>query len=287
MQKLVVLVVTLAFSGSAYAADMAVKAPPSPVAAANWTGFYVGAQAGGALSKNADTWTGNDPISIAVATGTNGTAGNQPLASPYNVNRNGVVGGFELGYNWQFDPHWLLGFETDFSGSSVHGAGASSSLLGSANGVTVFNNINSAQDIDWYGTVRGRLGWLATPDLLIFGTGGLAYGKTEQSANLVFASNVNAPIPGAAGGFTTNCATNTVCYSGSSLTTRIGWVAGAGIEWLFDPHWSAKIEYQFVDLGSETLRVTAPAFPGTQVSSFNTIFRDHFNVARLGLNYKF
>src|SRR6201999_1583955 len=164
MQKLAVLVVTLAFSGSAYAADMASKAPPSPVAAASWTGFYAGAEAGGALSKNADSWTGNDPISIAVATGTNGTAGNQPLASPYNVNRNGVVGGIEFGYNWQFDPHWLLGFETDFSGSSIHGAGATSSLLGSAGGVTVFNNIKSTQDIDWYGTVRGRLGWLATPD---------------------------------------------------------------------------------------------------------------------------
>lgn len=287
MQKLVVLLATLAISGSAYAADMAVKVPHSPVAVVSWTGFYVGAEVGGALSRNADTWTANDPITAAVVNGTNGTAGEQPLASPYNVHRDGAVGGVEFGYNWQLNPHWILGFETDFNGSGIHGSGGSSSLLGSALGVTVFNNISSTQDADWYGTVRGRLGWLATPNLLIFGTGGLAYGRTEQSANFVFASNINAPIPGGASGFTTNCATNTVCYSGSSSATRVGWAAGAGVEWLFSQHWSAKIEYQFVDLGSETLLVTAPAFPGTQVSSFNAIFRDHFNVARLGLNYKF
>jgi hypothetical protein len=55
-------------------------------------------------------------------------------------------------------------------------------------------------------------GWLATPNLIIFGTGGLAYGRTEQSANFVFGSNINAPLPGAAGGFTTNCVTNAVCF---------------------------------------------------------------------------
>ena len=151
----------------------------------------------------------------------------------------------------------------------------------------MFDNISSTQATDWYGTVRGRLGWLATPNLLIFGTGGLAYGRTDQSANFVFGSNINAPLPGAAGGFTTNCVTNAVCYSGSSSTTKIGWAAGGGIEWLLNRHWSAKIEYQLVDLGSQTLLVTAPAFPGTLVSSYNVIFRDQFNVVRLGLNYKF
>lgn len=286
MQKLVVVIAALAFSGSAYAADMAFKALPSP-ALPSWTGFYIGGEVGGALSGNADSWTANDPISAAVVNGTNGTAGEQPLATPYNTNRGGAVGGIELGYNWQLDRHWLLGLEADFSGSGIRGSGGSSSLLGSASGTTVFDNISSTQNTDWYGTVRGRVGWLAMPNLLIFGTGGLAYGRTDQSANLVFGSNVNAPIPGGVGGFTTNCVTNAVCYSGSSSTTRVGWAAGAGIEWLFNQHWSAKIEYQFVDLGSQALLVTAPAFAGTQVSSYNVIFRDKANTARVGLNYKF
>jgi opacity protein-like surface antigen len=55
-----------------------------------------------------------------------------------------------------------------------------------------------------------------------------------------------------------------------------------------DQHWSAKIEYQFVDLGTETVRVAAHAgSPGTIFSSFNAIFHDRFNVVRLGLNYRF
>jgi len=75
-----------------------------------------------------------------------------------------------------------------------------------------------------------------------------------------------------------------------------GWTAGGGAEWLLDQHWSAKIEYQFVDLGSETVRIigipcptTGPntCLPPTSPSSFNAIFHDRFNVVRLGLNYKF
>jgi outer membrane immunogenic protein len=287
MQKSIVLLATMVFSGSTYAADMPVKAPPVPAAVTSWTGFYIGAEAGIALSRNTVTWTANDPITAAVVNGTNGTPGEQPLASPYKVNRNGAVGGLEFGYNWQLDPHWVAGFEADFNGIGVRSSGGSSSLLGSAGGVTVFNNISSTQSTDWYGTVRGRLGWLAMPNLLVFGTGGLAYGRTEQSANFVFGSNVNAPIPGAAGGFTSNCVTNAACYSGSSSATRIGWVAGAGIEWLFNRHWSTTIEYQFVDLGSETLLATAPALPGTLASSFNVNFREQFNIVRLGLHYKF
>jgi outer membrane immunogenic protein len=85
------------------------------------------------------------------------------------------------------------------------------------------------------------------------------------------------------------------CFTGSSSAIRTGWTAGGGVEWLLDQHWSAKIEYQFVDLGTETVRITAPictaAFCGTPVgpipSSFNAAFRDQFNVVRVGLNYRF
>jgi opacity protein-like surface antigen len=58
---------------------------------------------------------------------------------------------------------------------------------------------------------------------------------------------------------------------------------------LLDQHWSAKIEYQFVDLGTETVPVTALAVasPGLTPASFNAAFHDRFNVVRAGLNYKF
>jgi outer membrane immunogenic protein len=81
------------------------------------------------------------------------------------------------------------------------------------------------------------------------------------------------------------------CFAGSSSEIRTGWTAGGGAEWLLDQHWSAKIEYQFVDLGTETVRITALAtFPGPLgpiPASFNAAFRNEIQVARVGLNYHF
>ena len=81
------------------------------------------------------------------------------------------------------------------------------------------------------------------------------------------------------------------CFAGNSSAIRTGWAAGGGAEWLLDQHWSAKIEYQFIDLGTETVRVTAVSLcgicGGTSLSSFNAAFHDRFNVVRLGLNYRF
>jgi len=97
---------------------------------------------------------------------------------------------------------------------------------------------------------------------------------------------VNAP-------FGATCTVNLTCFAGSSSVIRTGWTAGGGLEWLLDQHWSAKVEYQFVDLGTETIRVTALSIAGfggsgvTTPASFNAIFHDRFNVVRLGLNYRF
>ena len=90
------------------------------------------------------------------------------------------------------------------------------------------------------------------------------------------------------GGFSFLCNFNTPCFLGASSAIKTGWTAGGGVEWLLDQHWSAKIEYQFVNLGTETVRVTAATTlgPGTMPASFSAVFRDQFNVVRLGLNYR-
>jgi opacity protein-like surface antigen len=76
--------------------------------------------------------------------------------------------------------------------------------------------------------------------------------------------------------------------AGAGGQDRTGWTAGGGAELRLDAHWSAKLEYQFVDLGTESLRVSAVAFfPGTAPASFTAAFRDQMNVVRLGLNYHF
>ena len=175
-------------------------------------------------------------------------------------------------------------------------------MNGTASGTSVPHGSPSTQtttaqqSTDWYGTVRGRAGWLATPNLLLFGTGGFAYGRVNDSANWVLNEgtggisffNITPP-------FGVVCTVGVPCFAGGSSSIRTGWTAGGGAEYLLDQHWSAKIEYQFVDLGSETVRITGlvPCPPGVcglptpPLSNFNAFFRDRFNVVRLGLNYRF
>src|SRR5215469_6942508 len=89
------------------------------------------------------------------------------------ISRTSPIGGFEAGYNWQAGSNWLLGLETGFSLSDLSGQMGGSSNFGP--GFT--QSITAKQSTNWYGTVRARAGFLATPNLLLFGTGGFAYGR--------------------------------------------------------------------------------------------------------------
>jgi outer membrane immunogenic protein len=279
---------------SAFAADMAVKAPPpAPAPVFTWTGFYAGIEFGGGWSDEAVNLSPNDAFAAGLLSG--GFAppllplpGQQSLPNGIRVPQSGLVGGFEAGYNWQAGPNWVLGLETDFSGSGMSGHASSSSIF-LATGITVITQTTTAQQsTDWYGTVRGRVGWLATTNLLLFGTGGFAYGRVADSANVAFSQNLASTTPGSGLGF--NCLAGS-CFPGSSSAIRTGWTAGGGLEWLLDQHWSAKVEYQFVDLGEQTVQLIAQnnAFTITPFtpSSFSASFHDRFNVVRLGLNYRF
>jgi outer membrane immunogenic protein len=291
-----VAAITALIAAPAFAADMPVKAPPvAPAPVPTWTGFYGGIQFGGGWSDEAVTYLGNDIVSTAVLTG---NVGNQPVTGNRTTQR-GPVGGFEAGYNWQWST-WVLGLETDFSFVGMSGRASSTSLFDPATTQTT----TAEQSTDWYGTVRGRAGWLATPNLLLFGTGGFAYGRVAESANYalsgatIFPKFVFSTPPGPL--FSFSCpAPGAPCFAGSSSAIRTGWTAGGGVEWLLDQHWSAKIEYQFVDLGTETIRMTTKPCPSTictlggvppfstSPSSMNAAFHDRFNVVRLGLNYRF
>src|SRR5262249_32253511 len=250
MTKLAIVVAVAGLIGApAFAADMAVKAPPSaPAPVPTWTGFYGGIQFGGAWSDEAVTLSPNDPISANFLGGV--VFGDSAGVTNYRIPQSGPVAGFEAGYNWQWS-NWLLGLEADFSFAGMSGIASASSrpIAG-----VFFQSATAQQSTDWFGTIRGRLGWLATPNLLVFGTGGFAYGRVSDSANWMFS-----PPPGGIGigffPFAITCIAGVPCYAGGSASIRTGWTAGGGIEYLLDQHWSAKLEYQFVDLGSETLRI--------------------------------
>jgi outer membrane immunogenic protein len=269
---------SFAASGVAFAADMAVKAPPPPPAPVpTWTGFYAGIQFGGGWSDEAVNYSPNDVGAAAVLSG-NAVSPSQAVANGYRISQSGPVGGFEAGYNWQAGSNWLVGAEADFSWAGMDGKASGTTTIGFVTTQTTA----ATQETDWYGTVRGRVGWLATPNLQLFATGGFAYGRVDGSAyyatQLPFLINP---------GVVVNCPSTVPCFTGSSSAISTGWTAGGGAEWMLDQHWSAKIEYQFVDLGTETVRIIAAPFPGSIPPSFNAAFRDQFNVVRLGLNYRF
>jgi outer membrane immunogenic protein len=275
----------------AWAADMALKsaAPSQTSISYSWTGFYLGGEFGGGWSDETLNYAPNDQVAASLLNGNAGIPGQQPFPSG-PIRQAGVVGGLEVGYNWQFSEQWLAGVEADFSFSGMRGdATGKSVFVPAAPGFAGFTNIvNASQTTDWYGTIRGRAGWLATPNLLLFGTGGLAYGRVGDSANHVMGSAPGNFAGGVVPPFSAICFANVPCYAGASSAIKTGWTAGGGAEWLFDQHWSAKVEYHFVNLGIETERLTALAtIPSTSPSSFNMLFREQFHVVRVGLNYKF
>ena len=145
----------------------------------------------------------------------------------FSDDTNGFLGGIQAGYNWQNPGSPLvIGLETDIQATNIE---------------------SPTFSVDYFGTVRARLGW-AVDQFLIYGTGGFAYGRGNyELAGL------------------------------SNKQTSTGWTIGGGGEYAVTPNWSVKAEYLYVDLGSETYNTVAgPLDIGTTA-----------NVLRMGVNYKF
>jgi outer membrane immunogenic protein len=254
---------TLAVSSSfAFAADIAPVAPvlkAPPVAPIDpWTWFYIGATIGWGWGSGDSTIVPN-AAEVAIGAG-------DPIFGPLpgRPNYDGVVGGGEVGYNARFG-NWLAGIEADISGAGMRGSS-------NATGVNFIGGIFSTtleRKLDWFGTVRGRLGVLATNELLVYGTAGLAYGdpKTTMTAsNLAVACPFN------------------WCLTGSTSGLSVGWTAGVGAEYAFAPRWTVKAEYLHVDLGSKTVTAIDTFTAGGAVTTTSTTRLD---IARVGVNFLF
>jgi outer membrane immunogenic protein len=173
----VAAVSTIALTHMAAAADLPRKAPaaPPPPPVYSWTGFYVGGNIGGGWGSRDVSYSANDPFSTAMLTDPTFDSGFVPL--PASFNTSGLIGGLHVGYNWQFNRNWLFGLETDFDWSGMKGSATTINNLGS--GITT----NVDEHIKWFGTVRARLGYLPVDSLLVYVTGGFAYGKIEHTGN--------------------------------------------------------------------------------------------------------
>ncbi len=137
-----------------------------------------------------------------------------------------------------------------------------------------------SQKIDWFGTLRGRVGWLPVNPLLVYATGGAAYGRVETDVS--FASHIPPP-PGMISDVTGTTAV-------SEGDTRAGWTIGGGLEWMFAPNWSLKGEYLYYDLGTvsidQRLVTSVPGIVG-HMANIHSEAHYHGNIARVGVNYKF
>jgi outer membrane immunogenic protein len=213
-------------SAPAVAADMYIKAPPAAPAVWSWTGVYIGANGGGGWGTSR-----HDPTT-GMSTG--------------DFKTSGGIGGFTAGYNWQTGS-FVWGFETDIDLADIKGSTHCPNPA-----------FTCSTGDSWLGTARGRLGWTVTPNLLLYGTGGAAYGDISAT---VTPANVGT--------------------TGTQSATKTGWAAGGGIEWMFYRNWTAKVEYLRVDLGSFTCT------PGNCGLIPAVGVKFEADIVRAGLNLKF
>ena len=260
-------------------ANAAAHEAPS-IAAPTWTGFYVGANVGGGWGTRDVNYSANDPATTTLF----GAFGGMPSST--SLSTSGLLGGLQIGYNWQFAPTWLIGIEADFDWSDMKGDGSSRgpSFAGVSSYLAPVD-----EHVKWFGTVRARLGYLLANNLLAYITGGFAYGRVEHTGSYSNNSGFSfAQLPIA--GFSYNCFAGTTCFSGSSSGVATGWTLGGGLEYALWKNFTLKAEYLYVSLDSRSVTETALSVPiaSSTPASFNANFNHTtFNVARVGLNYRF
>ncbi|MET0629371.1 MAG: outer membrane protein [Xanthobacteraceae bacterium] len=266
----------------AAAADLArkapvYKAPPPIIDPWTWTGIYVGLNAGYSWGKSRTTVDYFNTLT------------GLPVAPPpgsitsVDFNLNGGIAGGQIGANLQTD--WVVwGIEADLQWSGQKGSAffnclptfigigapcvpGATALPPGAFGVT----LSLDQKLQWFGTLRGRVGVTFAPTVLAYVTGGLAYGEIKTEGTLVNTPAFALPV--------------STAFSHS--VTKTGWTVGAGLEARLWDNWTGKIEYLYMDLGTVSGTIAPPATPPFGLIGANYSSRITDNILRVGLNYKF
>lgn len=299
MKKLISIAALTLCAGAAFAADLpSRKEPPvlpPPPPPPMWTGFYVGLNAG-------YTWGASNNLnfasplaylspavssigeSAAYAASAAGTVGS------LSVGNSGFIGGGQVGYSLQFQEKFVVGLEADIQGIASGSSRATTASAAPWGDFFLSGQTTSVQavsrSVDYLGTVRGRVGYLVIPTLLAYATGGLAYGGVELNAAMI-----QSDAPAAFN------VTSSWGASSAYSNTRAGWTVGGGLEWMFWPNWSAKVEYLYYDLGSARVNLgTAGRFyndndpnSGSPYALYAPFASARFNgqLVRAGVNYHF
>jgi high affinity Mn2+ porin len=270
----------LVCSGGAFAADRRVTAPrsvPSALSPYDWTGFYLGANAGYGFGRSR-----TDSVFGDAATAT------PLLATGASSSFDGVLGGVQAGYNRQA-AYWVLGLEIDVQHTNQRatnshfcpGAVCNAGMTPLDTPVTVAHS----HELDWLATLRARFGVAAAPDVILYATGGLAAAGISHVGAV--AGVTGTPLLDATGAPLLDVNGNPVNSGTAGLfqqTTRLGWTAGAGVETHLTGNWSGKIEYLHMGFGGDSASADIPNKPAPLLLSVHS--RISNDVLRLGVNYR-
>jgi outer membrane immunogenic protein len=242
------------FTTAAFAADLPSRYAPAPAFAPvptfTWTGFYVGAQIGYGWENGDDIFIPNTPVDLG--------GGYTAVFSGSSNGAEGVLGGAHVGYNMQMG-NVVFGVEGDIEASNVEtDATVSATFYGPRLGAGASATAQAKVQLNWAGSIRGRLGF-AFDRLLVYGTGGVAVADLEESVSLV--------VP----------AFPALNAAASASDTVWGWTLGGGLEYAFTNNLTARAEYRYTRLDGLDER-----------PSFATDGDDpHLHVVRVGASYKF
>jgi opacity protein-like surface antigen len=264
----------LALIGSAQAADIyagggygGYKDAPIVVAVPTWTGFYVGGHLGAA-------WTNIDTRRNTYYDGDGNFSYNYSTFGGNGLNTAGAFGGGQFGYNWQTGGNFVLGIEVDVGGlqgdneRTFVGTTYNNLVPAGIDNIAVVN-VKSQGGI--YGDVTGRLGY-AWGSTLLYLKGGFAWLATDLKVRAAVTSDVDTPA-----------STSTAYYSRSFDNTLTGWTAGGGLEYQFNPNWSAKVEYQHFDFSLDNNNWAWDSNNNWKLFK-NDVTAD---TVKLGINYRF
>ncbi|QGM46294.1 outer membrane protein [Methylocystis heyeri] len=240
------------------------KTAPDAPPRSPWTGAHVGVSAG--FTTSADN---NSDFIYGGSGGYAALYGSGGLPSNVSLNSRGFIGGVQFGYDRVFCDKYLAGIEADLSGIT---SGAANWAAWSGNPLTY---TQAGRNVPYLGTARGRAGYLVTPAILAYATGGLAWGETDLRATYFSPS------------------LRPVLYQGGSWLgyddMRLGWTAGAGVEWLVLPRVSVKGEYLYYDLGTANTANVGALYYANKSGLSGVMHTGTFDghVFRLGVNYHF
>src|SRR5256886_4629687 len=294
--------------GAVYDAPKGLKGPtlykaPTPPAL-TWAGLYLGVNVGYGWGKSSTDTVLSDA-----------TTGAPLLATITSAALKGMIFGGQAGFNWQSGP-WVVGIEGDAQQAQQRGqattfncAGATCNSAASAFGLDAPVTASMGQRLEWFRTLRARLGATPTPDSLVYATGGLAVGRIKTSGTIggssltVTQGVTHSVTQGVVSDVDDNndstqvpvdipidipfvtASINPVSASFISHTTKVGWAIGAGVEVRLGGNWTGKVEYLYLDFGKVSTTASLPTNSTPLGINFNSHVTDQ--IVRVGVNYKF